>query len=89
MAVRETEQKKIRYEWRKMLEDGYDSQIEARQRQNALEVKNLRTGPTSINALGTHYSNQQKTMKIREDKIEKRASRVADVIKAPSIKDST
>ena len=50
-----------------------------------LEVK---TGPTTIDALGNHYQQQLKKQKLADLKMKVRAERVADVIQAPTLKDA-
>lgn len=45
----------MRYEWRKSLEDGYERQVAEIRNKTLKEKLELKTGPTTISALGSHY----------------------------------
>ena len=51
------------------------------------ERKAERTGPTTMKELGTHYQKQLQRTREAENKIELRANMMADMIKAPVMKD--
>ena len=51
-------------------------------------MRDLRTGPTTLNALGSHYQHQLQKQKLADLKMQQRADRVAEVIKAPTVKDA-
>lgn len=55
MSLNDNEQRRLRYEWRKMLENGYDEDILEHERRADVEKKEVLTGPTSLNVLGTYY----------------------------------
>ena len=55
MTENEMEQRRLRYEWRKMLENGYDDDLIEHERNAIKDKKEVLTGPTSINVLGTYY----------------------------------
>lgn len=48
MTQNEIDQKRLRIEWRLMLENGYDEDIEERKQRALVEKKEVYTGPTSI-----------------------------------------
>ena len=48
----------------------------------------MKTGATTIDALGNHYQQQLKKQKLADLKMKMRAERVADVIQAPTLKDT-
>jgi len=50
-------------------------------------VTQLRTGPTSINVLGSYYPHQQEKQKIADMKMVQRARNVTEVLAAPSLKE--
>ena len=52
---RENAQKQMRFEWRRSCEEDYDVQVQTKKIQNHEELKQLKTGPTTIGALGSHY----------------------------------
>ena len=45
----------MRFEWRKMLEEGYDEDILEHERKDKVEKRDVITGPTSLTVLGTYY----------------------------------
>lgn len=78
----------MRYEWRKSLESGYEKEMQEVRKKVQDSKTEIRTGPTTIGALGSHYEQQLQRLKQAEQKMDARASNVADVIKARSPKDS-
>ena len=52
------------------------------------ERKIERTGPTTMKELGTHYIKQLQKTKEAENKIEFRKNQMADMILAPTLKDT-
>ncbi len=52
---KEQANRKMRFEWRKNLEDGYQNEMEETKKRTRDELKELRNGPTTIGALGNHY----------------------------------
>ena len=76
----------MRYEWRKSCENSYDRQVDENKRKAAKEAKEVFTGPTTIAEVGSNYEKQLQKLKFREDRMDTRANRVADVIKAPAPK---
>ena len=55
LTNKEMADRNMRYEWRKSLENGYEAQMQSQKDKDMDEQKELRTGPTSIDALGNHY----------------------------------
>ena len=55
MMQKEKEAKQMRFEWRKNCEQNYDRQIEEGRKKAEEEKLTVRTGPTTIGALGSHY----------------------------------
>ena len=55
MTINEQEQNRLRFEWRKMLENGYDQDLIDHENKASQEKKEILTGPTSITVLGTYY----------------------------------
>ena len=52
---KEQANRKMRFEWRKSLEDGYAKDVEEVKKRARDERKELCNGPTTIDALGNHY----------------------------------
>lgn len=48
MTQNEIDQKRLRIEWRLMLENSYDEDIKERKQRALIEKKEIVTGPTSI-----------------------------------------
>lgn len=84
LSKKEQDSKRMRFEWRKSLENGYETQMRRDLALKKEEVDNRRTGPTTLNALGSHYQNQLKNQKLAEEKQQMYTARVAKVINAPS-----
>ena len=55
MKQKEDDDKKRRYEWRKNCESSYDRQMQEIKKKMEDEKLDIRTGPTTIGALGSHY----------------------------------
>lgn len=55
MTDNDIEQRRLRYEWRKMLENGYDQDIIEHELKVSQEKKDVITGPTSLTVLGSYY----------------------------------
>lgn len=55
MKQKEDDDKKRRYEWRKNCESSYDRQMQETKKKMEDEKLDIRTGPTTIGALGSHY----------------------------------
>jgi len=66
LMQREQDSRKMRYEWRKSLESGYEKEmLEVRKKVQDSKTE-IRTGPTTIGALGSHYEQQLKRLKQAE-----------------------
>ena len=55
MHRNDEEQRRLRFEWRKMLEEGYDEDVLEHERKANIDKKEVITGPTSLGVLGTYY----------------------------------
>ena len=88
MTKTEIAQQNLRREWRKTLEEGYQGDMQLKKDKDQGELKELKNGPTTLNALGSHYQHQLQRQKLADQKMQARADRVAEVIQAPTIKDS-
>ena len=55
-------------------------------RKNKLEKREIITGPTSINVLGSYYPEQQERLNKAEKKMKLRADRVSTIIQLPDKK---
>ena len=55
-------------------------------RKNKLDKKEVITGPTSINVLGTYYPEQQERLNKADKKMKLRADRVSTIIQLPDKK---
>ena len=58
MTKTELERKQKRYEWRKELENGYERDIENARSRKQEEKGEVKTGPTTIETLGSYYERQ-------------------------------
>ena len=89
LMIKEVEEKKLRKEWRKSLENGYEVQMKDQKKKITEEMKHARTGPTTMQELGSHYQHQIAKQKLAEEKMQARAEAVADIIQAPTRIDNT
>ena len=87
MYKNDEEQRRLRFEWRKMLEEGYDEDILEHERKDKVEKRDVITGPTSLTVLGTYYQQQMDKQKLADQRMAEHAQKVAEMIQAPSAKD--
>ena len=87
MMQKEKDAKQMRFEWRQQNERSYDRQIEEGRIKAEADKQQIRSGPTTIGALGSHYEIQLAKLRAAEQRIDNRGAAVADVINAKRPKD--